>query len=99
VVAGLLVAAGAGSHAGGAPGALRPQGSVLLESSAGIQLASIDGRALRRLTRDGYDADPVWSPDAKRIAFSRLTGNGFSVLVMSADGSGVRRVGGGYNPS
>jgi dipeptidyl aminopeptidase/acylaminoacyl peptidase len=95
VVAGLLVAAGAGSHAGGAPGALPPPGSVLFESSAGIQVASMDGRALRRLTRDEYDADPVWSPDAKRIAFARLD---VGVLVMNADGSGVRRIGHGSNP-
>jgi TolB protein len=100
VLAVFLVAAGVGSDAGSAPGALLQQGgSVVVASSFGSQVAGMDGRALRRLTRDGYDADPVWSPDARRIAFSRLTGNGFSVLVMSADGSGVRRVGGGYNPS
>ena len=96
MVAGLLVGAGAVSHARGAPGALPPQvGTVVLESSAGIQLASVDGRALRRLTRDEYDEDPVWSPDAKRIAFARLS---VGVLVMNADGSGVRRAGHGHSP-
>lgn len=53
----------------------------------------------RRLTRDGYDAGPVWSRDAKRIAFSRMVGWNVAVMVMNADGVGSRRVGWGEDPA
>jgi Tol biopolymer transport system component len=34
---------------------------------------------------EGY---PVFSPDGKRIAFSRSNGNDWDVFIMNADGSG-----------
>lgn len=38
----------------------------------------------------GVDAYPAWSPDGKRIAFSRrLAGGNLDVFVMKADGSGT----------
>jgi eukaryotic-like serine/threonine-protein kinase len=44
---------------------------------------------LTRLTFDpGEDSRPIWSPDGKRIAFARATGNRTHVLVRNADGSG-----------
>jgi Tol biopolymer transport system component len=51
-----------------------------------------DGSHERRLTRTGDNADPAWSPDGARIAFtSDLAGN-YDIYVMSSDGSGVRRL-------
>jgi Tol biopolymer transport system component len=34
------------------------------------------------------ESNPAWSPDGRRIAFTRSTENGFNVFVMNADGSG-----------
>lgn len=65
-----------------------------------IYTIGADGRALTRLTNDPADDDgPVWSPDRKRIAVSRLLVlskdpfiHDVSILVMNADGSGVTRL-------
>lgn len=53
-----------------------------------------DGRQLRRLTRNVVeDGCPSWSPDGRRIAFSREYRYGRSdMFVMRADGSGLSRV-------
>lgn len=74
-------------------------------SKAGIYAAKLDGSERRRLTSvegNTVDAEPDWSPDGRRIAFSRvLIGNdpgggsgavASSIYVVSADGSGLRRV-------
>jgi TolB protein len=52
-----------------------------------------DGRNVVSLTDNASsDADPAWSPDGQRIAFtSNRFGNG-DVFVMNLDGSGVRRL-------
>jgi TolB protein len=48
-----------------------------------------DGSDLRQLTPGTSDENPSWSPDGRRIAFDRLTGEGYDVFVMNADGTGV----------
>ena len=46
-----------------------------------------DPSSYRRLTEQGTELDPKWSPDGTRIVFaSRRTGN-YDVYVMNADGS------------
>jgi TolB protein len=61
-----------------------------------IYLMHIDaagrGSALRRLTGDPQaENNPVWSPDGRRIVFTRdLDGSG--IYVINADGSGERRL-------
>jgi dipeptidyl aminopeptidase/acylaminoacyl peptidase len=92
-----LVAGATGTH--GAPAATPPSGAAVFSSDLGIYVTNLDGTALKRLTRDGYDAGPVWSPDAKRIAFSRAVGWSVAVMVMNADGAGSRRVGWGERPA
>jgi TolB protein len=59
----------------------------------------VDGSGSRRLTKRLPTTDPAWSPDGRRMAFTRNEDVGESttftfddVFVMDADGSGVRQV-------
>jgi TolB protein len=67
-----------------------------------IWVMNADGSAKRRLTDDPGFADlvPAWSPDGKRILFSRCDDHVGFILscdldVMNAAGGGVRRLAGG----
>ena len=53
---------------------------------------NLDGTGVRRLTTNGRDNFPAWSPDGKQIAFLRPFANGWRVYVMSASGTGERRL-------
>src|SRR2546430_155625 len=61
--------------------------------SAGLFLVNVDGTHLRRLTANGSDRFPVYSPNGRRIAFIRsFKGIGYSVWVMSSDGRRQHRL-------
>ncbi|MGK2934836.1 MAG: hypothetical protein ACSLFE_06280 [Gemmatimonadaceae bacterium] len=64
-----------------------------------IHVSNISGTAVARLTHNGVNGDPAWSPDGKRIAFSSDRGGRRDIYIMNADGSGLlRRTDiGGYN--
>lgn len=79
------------------PGA--PEGKIAFssggqESPAKIFVMNADGDEKKRLTRSrrDFDADPAFSPNGKKIVFSRLFGFEGGTLVMNVDGSGVRRI-------
>ncbi|MEI7760594.1 MAG: hypothetical protein WCJ67_07440 [Thermoleophilia bacterium] len=74
--------------------AFSPDGGriAFLRIGAGIFTVSMNGKGLRRLTRNGRDSFPAWSPDGKQIAFVRPTKNGWAVYVMSSSGAGQRRL-------
>jgi tricorn protease len=57
-----------------------------------IWLVERSGGAARRLTgTPNEEMNPVFSPDGKQIAFSRLNGNDWDVFVTPADGSAQAR--------
>ncbi len=52
-----------------------------------------NGKGLRKLTSNHtWDECPAWSPDARKITFSRLRAYGSDLWVMRADGSRARRL-------
>jgi len=59
---------------------------------SGIFTMNVDGTGLRRLTSNGRDGFPAWSPNGRQIVFKRPSANGWSVYVMSASGAGQRRL-------
>ena len=50
------------------------------------------GKALQITTNAAYDADPVWSPDGKQIAFSTDRNGNFDVYLVSAEGGVAQRI-------
>ena len=62
------------------------------EDSADIWVTSPDGEWSRQLTGAGRDADPSWSPDGNRIAFTGVRGGNSDLYVMNHDGSDLQRV-------
>lgn len=89
-----LLAAVSGPHPAATSGTIAF--TKLHSGGSGISIVAPDGSHQRALTnhRGWRDSDPAWSPDRKRIAFTRSTDNGRSsrIYVMRADGSLVRRI-------
>ena len=55
---------------------------------------SADGKNVRRLTKEGYNTDPSWSPNPRvnKIAFVRVEKGGVNIFTISPDGSGEQRL-------
>lgn len=67
-------------------------GKIAFVRAGDIYTVNPTGTGVKRLTTTRNNADPTWSADGQRIAFSsRRTGNG-DIYTMRADGSGVTRV-------
>ncbi len=50
------------------------------------------GKALQITTNAAYDADPVWSPDGKQIAFATDRNGNFDIYLVSAEGGVAKRI-------
>jgi Tol biopolymer transport system component len=82
-----------GTYPSAAP-AFSPDGKrvAFARLGTGILSMNLDGTGVRRLTTNARDKLPAWSPDGKQIAFVRPSASGWSVYVMSASGTGERRL-------
>jgi len=65
--------------------------------STSIWVMRADGTGARRVTRGGFDVEPVFSPDGRQIAFGRIAGDSpagqlEAVFVVNTDGTGLREV-------
>jgi Tol biopolymer transport system component len=58
-----------------------------------IFVADADGSHFRKITgNEKYDAEPIVSPDGKKIVFGSQREGNFDVYTMNADGSSVKRL-------
>ncbi len=59
-----------------------------------INVMKIDGSDRKRLTHKKFvrDAEPVWSPDGKRILFARSNGENYEIWLMDSDGNNKRQL-------
>lgn len=57
-----------------------------------VYVMHADGSGVLRLTTDGANANPVWSPDGRQIAFIHLGATAAQVGLVHADGSNLRVV-------
>jgi PKD repeat protein len=83
------------------PGAPPAQAGQLAFVRGGqIHLVNSDGTGVIQLSEGPNDAEPAWSPDGLRIAFSQLGGDTPGIYVMDADGSNpIRRTTSGRSPA
>lgn len=58
----------------------------------GLWIENPDDAEPRRLTTEGSDGLPAWSPDGKKIAFSRNADGNVDIYTINPDGSGLARL-------
>ena len=97
VAAGVLAAAGSAGTNAIAPGNLAFAGVDPSDGMLDIYVAKSDGTAQSNITNDTSvhkDSSPVWSPEGKRIVFTRQIANraGSNIMLVNADGSGLVRI-------
>jgi TolB protein len=74
-----------------------PDGNYLVYRSGrdnrqGIWVSNRDDSRQVQITADGSDAFPRWSPDGRKIAFHRDSGQNVDIYMMNPGGSHVRRL-------
>jgi Tol biopolymer transport system component len=82
-----------GTYSSVAP-AFSPHGTriAFARLGVGILTMNVDGTGLRRLTTNGRDSYPAWSPDGGHIAFVRPYKAEWRVDTMSSSGAAQRRL-------
>lgn len=74
--------------------ALSPDGSTLVFSHAGdlYRVAAEGGHAVPLTLHEGWDGQPVWSPDGQWLAFASDRHGNLDVFLMPAEGGEARRL-------
>ena len=74
--------------------AVSPDGSSIVFNFKGniYQVDVNGGKAIPITTNPGYDFNPVWSPNGKRIAFASNRHGNFDIFVISAEGGKPKRL-------
>ena len=74
--------------------AFAPNGTRIAFARAGYGIYTLrpDGTGLKRLTTNGRDANPTWSPDGRQIAFVRPLGTAWRVFIVPSTGGKQRLV-------
>jgi len=82
-----------GAYSSVAP-AFSPNGKriAFARLGVGILTMNIDGTGIRRLTTNGRDSYPGWSPDGSHIAFIRPYKTDWRIDTMSSSGAAERRL-------
>ena len=78
-------------------GAFDPQTQDWADFSTSIWVMRSDGSDARRVTDDGFDVEPVFSPDGNQILFGRIMGDSLAgqleaLYVVNTDGTGLREI-------
>ena len=58
------------------------------DGNADIFVYDLAREASNRLTFDGWNVNPLWSPDGRRIVFTSVENDGFGLFRKAADGTG-----------
>jgi hypothetical protein len=74
--------------------AISPSRTRIAFARFGVGLFTMnrDGSGLKRLSRNGRDSFPTWSPNGKTIAFIRPVGKAWRLFVVPATGGKERRL-------
>ena len=78
-------------------GAFDPQTQDWADFSTSIWVMRSDGSDARRVTHDGFDVEPAFSPDGNQILFGRIMGQSpagqlEALYVVNTDGTGLREI-------
>ena len=73
---------------------ISPQGDKIAFCYKGdvYVVSATGGKAQQITTNAAYDADPIWSPDGKQIAFSSDRNGNFDVYLVAAEGGVAQRI-------
>lgn len=73
---------------------ISPDGSTIAFCYKGDiwSVPATGGTAVRLTSQEGYDSNPIWSPDGTEIAFASNRKGGNDVYVMSSRGGDARRL-------
>ena len=73
---------------------ISPDGTEIVFCYKGdiYKVPSQGGTATQLTTQASYEANPVWSPDGKKIAFASDRNGNFDLFIMSANGGVAQRL-------
>jgi hypothetical protein len=71
-----------------APDGRRAAVTIVDGEGSDVWIADITNGDMRRLTFDGFDIEPIWSPDGLHVTFASNRGGHYGIYDKRADGAG-----------